>query len=112
MEAVAALDPITIFHEPVNIRAENVARIEASALKHGVALNTDVFSTRTSWREYARESLNTVWNLGAELGLQDRLHLWPDENLGSQVALSEVPDPFAYLQWLQQRWHRISEWPR
>ncbi len=77
-----------------------------------VRTNTSVFATRRLWRDYARESLDTVWHLGAQLGLRDRLHLWPDANLGTNVALSEVPDPFAYLQWLQQRWHRISEWPR
>ena len=31
LQAVAELEPITIFHEPINIRAENVARIEQHA---------------------------------------------------------------------------------
>src|SRR5207247_7852791 len=31
LKAVTELDPITIFHEPINIRAENVARIERHA---------------------------------------------------------------------------------
>jgi DNA repair photolyase len=35
LQAVAELEPITIFHEPINIRAENVARIEAQAAGHG-----------------------------------------------------------------------------
>ena len=34
LKAVAELEPITIFHEPINIRAENVARIEAQAVEH------------------------------------------------------------------------------
>ena len=29
LEAVAELDPVTVFHEPINIRAENVERIRA-----------------------------------------------------------------------------------
>ena len=111
MRAIGFLDPITIFHEPINIRAENVTRILKSAAAQGVSLNTAVFDTRPAWRNYARESLALAWQIGTELGLQDRLHLWPDANLGSDVALSEVPDPFSYLQWLQQRWNRISEWP-
>jgi hypothetical protein len=43
---VAKLDPITIFHEPINIRAENVARIKACAELNGIRLRTKVFHTR------------------------------------------------------------------
>ena len=46
LKAVAELEPITIFHEPINIRAENVARIEAQATLLGVQLKTAVFATR------------------------------------------------------------------
>jgi len=42
LKAVAELEPITIFHEPINIRAENVARIEAHARALGVQLKTEV----------------------------------------------------------------------
>ncbi|MBE0540717.1 MAG: hypothetical protein IH623_04970 [Verrucomicrobia bacterium] len=31
LQAVAEIKPVTIFHEPINIRAENVERIEAHA---------------------------------------------------------------------------------
>ena len=40
LEAVKELDPITIFHEPINIRAENVARIEEHAERLGKGLKT------------------------------------------------------------------------
>jgi len=46
LKAVAELEPITILHEPINIRAENVARIEAQATLLGVQLKTAVFATR------------------------------------------------------------------
>ena len=39
LQAVAGLDPVTIFHEPINIRAENVERIKAKAQACGVSLN-------------------------------------------------------------------------
>ncbi len=42
LTAVSELEPITIFHEPINIRAENVARIEAQAELLGVRLRTEV----------------------------------------------------------------------
>jgi len=48
LQAVAELEPITIFHEPINIRAENVARIEGQAELAGVRLKTQVFATRES----------------------------------------------------------------
>src|SRR5207237_1402697 len=48
LQAVAELEPITIFHEPINIRAENVARIERQAEALGVCLRTEDFATRQS----------------------------------------------------------------
>jgi DNA repair photolyase len=55
LQAVAELDPITIFHEPINIRAENVARIELHAAAGGVALRSYVFATRESWQRLRRK---------------------------------------------------------
>jgi DNA repair photolyase len=51
LRAVAELEPITIFHEPINIRAENVERIQAHADQLGVELRTDVFATREQWQD-------------------------------------------------------------
>src|SRR3989442_6393361 len=79
LTAVAELEPITIFHEPINIRAENVSRIETQARAFGVRLRTEVFATRQTWQDYAIESLETVRRLAQELGIQHRLHLWPDK---------------------------------
>src|ERR1700720_2478502 len=53
LKAVAELEPITIFHEPINVRAENVARMKAQADKLGISLKTEVFATRESWQDYA-----------------------------------------------------------
>ena len=53
-----------------------------------------------------------VWQqMASELGLQDRLHLWPDKSLGSQKFLRSLPDSAAYVAWLERSWNRISEWP-
>src|ERR1017187_7972189 len=46
LTGVAGLEPTTILHEPINIRAENVARIEAQAKSLRVRLKTEVFATR------------------------------------------------------------------
>ena len=116
LTAMADLQPITIFHEPINVRAENVARMQVEAARGGLSLRTDVFATRESWQDYAVESLRTVERIAGELGLAERLHLWPDKSLGSQSALRHIArrrgeDPANFLIWLQRYWSRISEWP-
>jgi len=114
LQAIAPLQPMTVYHEPINIRAENIARIEAQARDLGVALRTGVFESRDAWQAYALDALHTVERVAGEVGLADRLHLWPDKGLGTQVALRRLPqgDRQAHRQWLLRWWHRISEWPR
>lgn len=112
LKAVAELKPITIFHEPINIRAENVERIEEQAADTGVRLQTQVFDTRESWQNYAVNALHTVSELAKELGIEKRLHLWPDKSLGSESLASRMQNPTKYLKRLQHWWTRISEWPR
>jgi len=112
LKAVAELEPITIFHEPINIRAENVARIEAQAEALGIKLNTEVFATRESWQDYAVSALHTVHELAKELGIEKHLHLWPDKLLGSEALVSRMPNPRQYVKRLRHWWHRVSEWPK
>ncbi len=112
LTAVAELEPITLFHEPINIRAENVARIEGQAAETGVRLRTGVFATRESWRDYAVNALHTVSKLAKEVGLEKHLHLWPDKALGNQALADRMPDPRKYLNRLEYWWHRVSEWPK
>ena len=112
LKAVAELEPITIFHEPINIRAENVSRIEAQAADMGVRLRTEVFATRESWQNYAVNALHAVSEIAKELGIEKQLHLWPDKSLGSQPLADRMPNPKKYLKRLEHWWHRISEWPK
>jgi DNA repair photolyase len=111
LKAAAQLDPVTIFHEPINIRAENVERIKAQARRCGVALKTDVFASATAWQDYARSQLKQVYQLAKRQKLSDRLHLWPDKSLGSPSSTRSVKDPVRYVAWLQQQWNRVSAWP-
>jgi DNA repair photolyase len=112
LTAVAELEPITVFHEPINIRAENVTRIKACADLNGIRLRTEVFRTREAWQDYAVEALHTVRQLAKELGIARQLHLWPDRSLGSQSLANRMPQPAKYLERLQHWWQRISEWPK
>jgi hypothetical protein len=111
LKSVAELDPITIFHEPINIRAENVARIEEQVKSLGVRLKTEVFASRESWQDYAVNALHTVARLAEQLGIEQHLHLWPDKSLGSQSLADRMPNPRKYLKRLEHWWTRISEWP-
>jgi DNA repair photolyase len=112
LTAIAQLQPITIFHEPINIRAENVARIKAHAEEIGTTLKTEVFETRESWQTYALSSLKTMHEVAAELGLKKRLHLWPDRSLGTPNVIKRMPKQTEYARWLSRCWHRVSEWPK
>jgi hypothetical protein len=111
LQAAAGLDPITLFHEPINIRAENVERIKAQAEGCGVCLKTEVFASAASWQHYARGQLAAVYQLARERKLTKVLHLWPDKSLGSVSALRLVKEPARYAAWLGQQWDRISAWP-
>jgi DNA repair photolyase len=112
LTAVADLEPITIFHEPINIRAENVARIKAQATDLGIRLQTEVFATRESWQNYAVNALRTVSEIAKELGIEKHLHLWPDKSLGNQALADRMPNPKGYLKRLEHWWHRVSDWPK
>ena len=111
LKAAAALEPLTIFHEPINIRANNVERIQAHAAELGVELRTDVFASPEAWQKYAFNALRNVQVIARDLGVEHKLHLWPDKSLGSRAAIMRVPNPNQYEQWIHHWWNRISEWP-
>lgn len=115
LEAVGKLDPVTIFHEPINIRAENVARIEEHAANLGVTLKTDVFATPAAWQEYAWNALKAVEVLATKLGLRKRLHLWPDRALMPRFPVPSMADAELACErrdWLNKHWQKVSAWPK
>lgn len=112
LAALQEIDPITIFHEPINIRAENVARIKAQADHVGVSLRTDVFATKESWERYALDALKTMHRVAAQLGLNRKLHLWPDRSLGTPTLVRRMAKRDEYTRWLNRCWSRVSEWPK
>jgi DNA repair photolyase len=112
MQEIAKLKPITVFHEPINIRAENVERMASRARELGVIQRSDVFETSAAWQDYAIESFRKIQRLAREVKLSSRLHLWPDRSLGSRACLLRAERPTEFSTWLQRRWSRISEWPK
>jgi len=103
--------PLTIFAEPINIRAENVARIATHAERLGLKMNVEVFESRRSWEDYAIGQLRLIQDVAGVLGLSGRLHLWPDHALGSRHTSERQPEPEAYMRWITGWWARRSEWP-
>ena len=111
LTAVEALDPLTVFHEPINIRAENVERIRKHAESLGVTLDLSHFANDDAWRKYAIDQLRLVERVAGEVGVAHCLHLWPDKDLPSKSALQAMDDPTEFVAWLFKWWTRISEWP-
>jgi DNA repair photolyase len=111
LTAVAKLNPITVFHEPINVRAENVERIKVHATSLGVTLKTEVFADDDARRKYAVEQLQLVEKIAGEVGLAHCLHLWPDKDLPSKAYLQSLDDPTGFVHWLTGWWTRVSEWP-
>ena len=111
LKAIKELDPVTIFHEPINIRAKNAERISLRAATMGVRLDTSVYESGKAWRRYAVQQLKLVEEVANDLGLGDRLHLWPDKCLLTKASLAVQPDPEAFKKWIQHWHNRVSEWP-
>jgi hypothetical protein len=97
--------------ETTTSRAENVARIGRHAQELGVELNTEAFEAPESRRACALRALHSVESLAEELGIQGRLHLWPDKALGSKAVMKSVADGDGHRAWLERWWSRVSEWP-
>ena len=104
-KAIAPLNPVTVFHENINIRADNVARIKSAGEAIGVPMNTSVYETPQTWAKYAHEQLEMASVAASMCGLRDRLHLWPDASLS---RLQTAPN----VAWYQTFWNRTSEWPK
>mgnify|MGYP001585626883 CR=1 FL=1 len=117
LRAIAPLNPLTVFMEPINIRAENIERIRKHAESIGETVNMSPFASPSSQRSYAISSLLDMTFAAKLAGLESRLHLWPDSALGSKVALEEIAKAYpsegyaTHLHWLQNCWNRVSEWP-
>ncbi|MBV8276735.1 MAG: hypothetical protein JO170_15955 [Verrucomicrobia bacterium] len=111
LRAIAELDPITVFHEPINLRADNAVRIAQAASSVGIPMRTQVFHTREAWRAYALEALQSVWSISRELRIRERVHLWPEKTLGAKQVVLSMSNPECYVTWLKARWNRVSEWP-
>ncbi len=90
LTAVKELNPLTVYHEPINVRADNIERIARHAEAEGKVLNTSVFDTTDASRAYAMDALRMVQRLAQEFGLEGKLHLWPDAGLESENCFHAI----------------------
>ena len=93
LQALADLAPVTIFHEPINLRADNAQKIAQAAASSTIRFKTEVFQSTQTRSAYAIESLQTVWGIRQELGITDTIHLWPDKTLGNRSIVPVSPRP-------------------
>jgi DNA repair photolyase len=110
LEAVKAVNPLTVFLEPINRRGKNFTRIAQAAQRVGVKLLPEMESSADQ-RAYAMRVFGMAEKLAREVGIYERLHLWPDKELGTPAASREVAEPSGPLAWRQRWWKRVSEWP-
>jgi hypothetical protein len=107
--AVVTLQPVTVFHEPIQIRANNVPRMKLEAQAMGHEFMDHVFSRDGEWERYAINQLRTAQATAIKVGLGSVFHPWPDEKLGSKrIRLASGP---RYSAWIDECWSRVSAWP-
>ena len=64
LRAVAEVEPVTIFYEPINIRAENVERIQSHAEALGVKSKTVVFRYPRAMAGLRRQRVGSPYSDG------------------------------------------------
>lgn len=72
LTAIAELDPVTIFHEPINVRGNNLERLPVAARM-----------AMADWKAYALGQFGMVYRIAGELGISEHLHFLPDDSLES-----------------------------
>ncbi len=107
--AVTGLNPVTVFHEPIQVRAGNVARMNREAKALGFEFKSRVFEVDGEWERYAINQLRTAQRVANKLGLGPVFHPWPDDKLGSKRVRYAFGS--GYSAWIDECWNRVSAWP-
>ena len=96
MKALRDHEPLTSFHEPINLRADNVVRIAEAAFNVGLRCRPKCSRLGRHGKATPSKHSNPS---GDPLG-RSELHLWPDKALGSKQVLASNCNPKAHLNWL------------
>ncbi len=117
LTAVAPLEPVTVFHEPINRRGSNVKLMARSMSERGLEFQAEVFEGDGTWATYAMSSLRNFEAVAGDLGLGGKLKLWPDKDLLRDACLQSIVDhgifsnSFDVAKWIRQWWGRPVSWP-
>jgi DNA repair photolyase len=71
---IGRLNPVTIFHEPINLRGGNIDRMRKEAEAIDLPFRGDVFENTERRVEYAIGQLRAAEKVANLLGLADRFH--------------------------------------
>jgi DNA repair photolyase len=117
LTVINSLDPVTVFHEPVNVRGGNVDLMAHEFRNEGLEFPGEIFRNRKRWAVYAARSLTEFEDAARDIGLEDRLKLWPDADLQHEDAVQAVvesglfADESEFKTWIEAHWARPSAWP-
>lgn len=117
MQAVASLDPVTVFFEPINAKPTNLDRMRAGMDRRGVDWLGGLAFTPENWPTYAVSVFRAAECSAARHGLSSVLHPWPPDELAGLTAWQRVSrdihvgDYDTYRDWITDSWGRISNWP-
>lgn len=109
--AFAQLPLYTVFHEAINARANNVTRIQDEARRRNLETKAGIIRSKATRTSYAIDQMKLVERIATELGIGDKLHLWPDPELLVEAVIAAQQNPEQFRDWLRRYHGRISEWP-
>jgi len=114
---IKSLDPVTVYHEPINVRGGNVDLMENEFHKLGLEFRSDIFRNTENWAVYATQALRDFEAAAGEVGFSDQLKLWPDGDLMGESAIQAVVDAGIFknalemAEWIKNQWERPVVWP-
>ena len=89
LEKICQLSPEVIFWEPINARGSNGKRMIAAGLDF-----TREVMTKKSWAESFVKQWEDMETAAQELGILDKLHIWPDPELKGYVDEAKLESWF------------------
>ena len=117
LTVINSLDPVTVFHEPVNVRGGNVDLMEGEFRPKGIDFHGDIFRSPKNWAVYAARALKEFELAAHEVGLAEVLKLWPDTALLTEESMDAVvesglfADHLEMANWITRQWEIPSAWP-
>jgi len=117
LTVIKDVNPYTVFHEPINVRGDNIELTRNRFIKCGEEFEEEVLRDPALWAVYAVKALREMEQAAVEVGLSDALKLWPDSDLLCDHAISTVVEAglfesaLDYTRWVHEHWSKPVRWP-